>query len=74
MKKSAFISIKQCPKCGNDSLKIQTMSGYYPIEDWYTIDKDKIQIIGLKCMKCGATYLLDWRTKSPVPFTSKVDL
>ena len=58
MKKSAFISIKSCPKCGNESLKIQTLSGYYPLEDWESMNKDKVQIIG----------------KLPVAYTGEVDL
>ncbi len=74
MKKSAFISIKSCPKCGSESLKIQTLSGYYPLEKWESMDKDKVQIIGLKCMKCGASFMIDWRTKLPVAYTGEVDL
>ena len=72
--KHAFVSTKKCPKCGSENLKIQTLSGYYPLEDWETINKDKVQIIGLKCMKCGTTFMVDWRTKLPVAFDGKVDL
>lgn len=72
--KHAFVSTKKCPKCGSESLKIQTLSGYYPLDEWESMNKDEIQIIGLKCMKCGTSFMIDWRTKLPVAFDGKVDL
>ena len=72
--KQAFVSTKKCPKCGSENLKIQTLSCYYPLDEWDSINKDEIQIIGLKCMKCGTSFMIDWRTKLPVAFTGKVDL
>ena len=57
--KQAFISIKSCPKCGSESLKIQTLSGYYPLEKWDSMDKDKFKIIVLKCMKFGESFMID---------------
>ena len=72
--KHAFVSTKKCPNCGSESLKIQTLSGYYPLDEWESMNKDEIQITGLKCMKCGASFMIDWRTKLPVAFDGKVDL